>query len=295
MFKVGDKVKYTGNSPVFPKDGVYEVESSNSHFFVVQGLCFNQEGKHWTLEQSIKVGDWVVSPSDKGVHQYESWMKNTICTKVSIDNHPHKEVMLAYAEGKKIQYYTEAVAAWSDCNSPSFYLADKYRVKPDFEAGDWVTDKVGCLFKTPKGMSGFGYCKATNHRHWDVAQAWDKSAIVQLKTLKDKWKDVVTPIFDPYTEYRIKPSFKVGDWCVHGDSHRLITNITLGDVKFKGEVWSHALEDCEPMAPGHKHWETMQAWANGAEVESTRHGDVWLGLFHHFGAMISTESSKALE
>lgn len=45
--------------------------------------------------------------------------------------HKHYETILAYAEGKQIQYQNNHDGKWIDTGHPSFYDAYEYRVKPE--------------------------------------------------------------------------------------------------------------------------------------------------------------------
>lgn len=47
--------------------------------------------------------------------------------------HPHADLIRAYADGAKIQWYSPKNRKWIDCDSASFYPNDEYRVKPEMK------------------------------------------------------------------------------------------------------------------------------------------------------------------
>lgn len=278
MFKVGDKVKHTSNSPVFPKNKVYEVEAANSHFFVVQGLCFNQAGKHWALHEVPKLGDWAVSRSGFGVELVTAFSKAVReLIKVDVSNHPHKEVMFAYAAGAEIE--TKIGLEWLDCTSPSFYADCDYRVKPKFKVGDWckyqnsyrlIADIQYPIVKF-KGVNldfDLEVCgpMPVGYKHQKVMQLWVEGWRVEVKAVDGFWTPTSSPLWYADQEYRVTPSIRVGDWVYHFGIPRYVVSVTESTFKFKGsgDYWPFLY--CTNLT-SHPHMKVMQAWASGADIE----------------------------
>jgi len=48
-------------------------------------------------------------------------------------NKPHKhcEIIKAWADGKKVQFYSRSADRWEDAATPVFYEAYQYRIKPE--------------------------------------------------------------------------------------------------------------------------------------------------------------------
>lgn len=288
MFKVGDIVKYTGNSPVFSKHKMYKVETSNSEFFSVENSCFNQENTHWTLVDAIKVGDWIVSRSGKGVEQYKGYLPfGQLLTKVNLDKHPHKEVMLAYAAGKKVEYYSEAVGGeWIESNSPSFYLTDRYRVKPKFKVGDWV--QYAGAYRLIKNLSetlDIAYFKGDLGRHclkdyklmtkapkhWVAMELWSQGAWIDTKCGDSPWIPISDPGWYDEQEYRVRPIVKVGDWVYYFGDPKYVIGIVGNSCTFLGYSSSGNASYCTKIT-SHEHMTLMNAWANGAKIEVYQQG-----------------------
>lgn len=45
--------------------------------------------------------------------------------------HVHKEVLIAFAYGKKVQKFDATACAWEDDDFPRFLPSEKYRIKPE--------------------------------------------------------------------------------------------------------------------------------------------------------------------
>lgn len=47
--------------------------------------------------------------------------------------HPHADLIRAYADGAKIQWRASENHKWVECNHPAFYPSQEYRVKPEMK------------------------------------------------------------------------------------------------------------------------------------------------------------------
>jgi hypothetical protein len=52
--------------------------------------------------------------------------------------HKHADIIKAWADGAKIEFWNEAICEWKDALTPTWRLNRKYRIKPrEFEEGAW--------------------------------------------------------------------------------------------------------------------------------------------------------------
>jgi hypothetical protein len=65
-----------------------------------------------------------------------------------MEKHKHYDCIIAFANGKEIQYYASDVNDWVDIKEPTFVLSTKYRVKPK---GIEYEKLIGKVVKTSSG------------------------------------------------------------------------------------------------------------------------------------------------
>lgn len=135
MFKVGDKVTRINNDASYFTDDLHWVRVGEKHVVTkVRGpwIGFNIDGE------------------DTGFMFHSSnfeLVKNPI--------RPHRDLIIAYANGADIQVYNHQTDAWIDCDKPAFHATFMYRIKPT----EPIVEIVGVRFdeKSPARDVVFEY------------------------------------------------------------------------------------------------------------------------------------------
>tara|TARA_R110002012_G_scaffold266670_1_gene450280 strand:+ start:179 stop:772 length:594 start_codon:yes stop_codon:yes gene_type:complete len=104
-FKLGDKVrKISGGTPVYPVGYEGEVTEISDSLLYLDHKRTNSRDEYWEL-----VEDKDKYPNGK---------------------HPHHDIILEYAKGAELEFFSDSVNAWRNVISPAFAKNTLYRVKP---------------------------------------------------------------------------------------------------------------------------------------------------------------------
>lgn len=107
MFKLGDKVRKVSNGTgVFPVGYEGEVTGFSS---VSTGRIYVDKAWHSNAENWELVEDKDKYPNGK---------------------HPHHDIILEYAKGAELEFFSTSVNAWLRTPTPAFVKGTLYRVKP---------------------------------------------------------------------------------------------------------------------------------------------------------------------
>lgn len=81
----------------------------------------------------------------------------------------HKDVIIAFLEGKDVQYFSRKTLEWEDIDAPLFSVETEYRVKPEkvyttlYVVYNKETGKVFEVFKRKDIAENFSDLIKTNH------------------------------------------------------------------------------------------------------------------------------------
>lgn len=81
----------------------------------------------------------------------------------------HKDVIIAFLEGKDVQFFSRRTQEWEDTDEPLFSVGKEYRVKPEkvyttmYAVYNKETGEVFEVFKRKDLAENFSACIKTNH------------------------------------------------------------------------------------------------------------------------------------
>lgn len=105
MFKLGDKVRKVSNgTAVYPVGYEGEVTEISGNLLYLDHKRTNSRDKYWEL-----VEDKAKYPNGK---------------------HPHHDLILEYAKGAELEFFSESAGKWMTASTPAFGKNALYRVKP---------------------------------------------------------------------------------------------------------------------------------------------------------------------
>jgi hypothetical protein len=115
----------------------------------------------------------------------------------------HKELIEAFKQGAKIEWFDEADKKWYDVLNPSWFHSINYRIKPQPQPETKMNKP---------------------HKHADLIKAWADGAKIQVFiTSSGEWANA-NPSWDPNSCYRVKPEPVVKKAYMHYDNiQRLVT------------------------------------------------------------------------
>jgi hypothetical protein len=268
MYKVGQVVKYLGETLVFVKHATYVVEESNDKFFTVGGYPYFQASSFWESAE-LQLGDWVFTASGKGIAQFANIHHKGI--KVNIEEHPHRDVIRAFERGEEVEFW-QFDACWATIKHPSFYLSDKYRVKltSKFVIGDWVENDNGSFLVEEvleehlrfKGSSDY----VLAHHYKRLTRENER-----LHTMRHEREDVISGLRNEIEMMRAESVT---------DAHLLElaqdTAKRLCDERDALKAQPVQEPVATPCTAANKHWDVMKKWAKGAEVQTRAGSSPWL-------------------
>jgi hypothetical protein len=98
----------------------------------------------------------------------------------------HKELIEAFEQGAKIEWFDEAEMKWYDVLIPSWFHSINYRIKPQPQP------QLETKMNKP-------------HKHADLIKAWANGAKIQVLIISSgEWADA-NPSWNPDFCYRVKP------------------------------------------------------------------------------------------
>jgi hypothetical protein len=149
---------------------------------------WSKVGNHWV---DIPVPSWLEESLYRIKPQPQQETKMT---------DKHKELIEAFKQGAKIEWFDEADKKWYDVLNPSWFENVNYRIKPQPQQ------------------------ETNKHVHADMIKAWADGAKIQVYIPRsDTWIDA-NPSWDPKFQYRVKPEPVVKKAYMHYDNiKRLVT------------------------------------------------------------------------
>jgi len=94
--------------------------------------------------------------------------------------HPHYNVIVAWAEGKPIEYFNSLEQQWRCADNPDFYPHVQYRIKPR-ESKEW---EQRLLYEYESGGTVECWCNQKLISSWNVSNCGVNSKALLIYALK---------------------------------------------------------------------------------------------------------------